>query len=1223
MTNAKCNISSLNNYLNLIGMILLPAILVITLVYFIYVIYNKKEKIKEDFSTVSVYNSPNNTGCEYSNSIYASNIAPLRDCTLYFTELKKECDEEYANDPSNTCKYVLDGWKEMDSLNDVKYTNKIYKSDYTNNLTPNDDLTANLCFKQFLNNNTKQNYEYNYNDTVKHNCIGTRDNIFSLNNNKYTTLQFKNSDDNTPYTKHQNVINAICSKKMETISDIKDIKFIKIKLDSDNKIQGGALYTGKFNKDQTDFSISEYSLNEFTVNSTFAFAYHEYKNNNHFFKISRNTSFPNIPITIYKFNYNYLCPNGQVIDFSKQDNEIIVSKLITVTSAQSVVKTAGEIFKTQSTNGSYNIVNIPSELNAAFFNMYKGNTDQLNNMIDGITTKINNRKNAITLENQATIDHLTTIFNDKNSQYNEILTNYTKKKNSFDDQRYTETNLNIMTTDLNISKGVLIEFKSFDYDYNEQEYVRKISNWIKGLSFRKYNGYFWDNFNHFKYNTPIDSQTGGVTNLENLNTINSRQRIDDSDSVYSYHIFGYFKPKYSGYHRFHVASDDASYLLINDNIVVNNGGLHGRHGVNGIIYLEINKYYKLDIYFGENYGGDNLTIYFERTIYSESWITNLDSYVFTRVDNPITSVDETKGQVSILNRNYYYIMEDPSVVYDFNVYDSGAIYNIFMIGGGGGGSYYGGGFAGKYLHLKDITLEKGAYKIIIGDGGVYNNKGGKTYISKNDKEIYSCEGGEIGVNYHYGGKGISNYNNNTINNYYNGGDALFINTGINNNLLEGRGVFGGGGGGYNGRGGSANNIKVGGDDGKNGVKGTGSGGGKNGGSGGSGIVIIVVNTNPFVTNNNINDHQELFDNNIITDANLWNISSLNDINKRRITTNLINTINSQKMFTYNIYAYIFLQKGFYKFISYISDNNNGISQLPIISELYIINNYNNFFISGCYSSKTKPSDVYNNYLYTTKEYIKIEKSGFYKIYFRSFGYNNDINKGIRLILKSKYIKTTTKSYLISQLNYNNENNNNKWGTINTTDISSYIDHTNYLYYNFNENEYSNFFDNVHPLNKISDTQKFDVFLNYTKTKLELDKYESEKNIAYNNKNNFIQYTNILKGDIINDNRFTYNDKITTVDSVISDLTNFKTALVNIYKNNPNILGNVTISLNNNLNNVSIFDNESGIFLKNIDASNLRTIERFDRNKLIEYQNSTTNPGKIADTANRSLYFIIK
>ena len=86
---------------------------------------------------------------------------------------------------------------------------------------------------------------------------------------------------------------------------------------------------------------------------------------------------------------------------------------------------------------------------------------------------------------------------------------------------------------------------------------------------------------------------------------------------------GFFYPDYTGTHYFRTTSDDASHVVINGTTVVNNGGTHGSQTVQGSISLNSGTVNKIEIYFGEAAGGDNMT--FEHYINS-AWTVDLHRY---------------------------------------------------------------------------------------------------------------------------------------------------------------------------------------------------------------------------------------------------------------------------------------------------------------------------------------------------------------------------------------------------------------------------------------------------------------------------------------------------------------------------------------------------------------------------------------------------------------------
>jgi preprotein translocase subunit YajC len=94
---------------------------------------------------------------------------------------------------------------------------------------------------------------------------------------------------------------------------------------------------------------------------------------------------------------------------------------------------------------------------------------------------------------------------------------------------------------------------------------------------------------------------------------------------------GYFVPKTTGNHEFNTRSDDMSYLYIDGDKVVDNGGLHGMVTKSGYVTLEKDKIYKLEIYFSEKGGGDDIIVKF-REPFSLTWKDTFDGYL-TSFDN--------------------------------------------------------------------------------------------------------------------------------------------------------------------------------------------------------------------------------------------------------------------------------------------------------------------------------------------------------------------------------------------------------------------------------------------------------------------------------------------------------------------------------------------------------------------------------------------------------------
>ena len=135
-------------------------------------------------------------------------------------------------------------------------------------------------------------------------------------------------------------------------------------------------------------------------------------------------------------------------------------------------------------------------------------------------------------------------------------------------------------------------------------------SYSNGVYGRRYVGYFADDVNWFSTAT----LQGDVNQLTEINGFTS------SADLYSWQWLGYFRPSTTENYTFYTRSDDASYLWISANALagfttananVNNGGLHGAIEVpSSPISLVAGAYYPIRIQFGENAGGDEITVNF-------------------------------------------------------------------------------------------------------------------------------------------------------------------------------------------------------------------------------------------------------------------------------------------------------------------------------------------------------------------------------------------------------------------------------------------------------------------------------------------------------------------------------------------------------------------------------------------------------------------------------------
>lgn len=120
-----------------------------------------------------------------------------------------------------------------------------------------------------------------------------------------------------------------------------------------------------------------------------------------------------------------------------------------------------------------------------------------------------------------------------------------------------------------------------------------------GLTYTIYDGYFDGTttdpkLNFFESATVINTGfTSDLTNLETA-TNNAFGNVDER----SLKISGFFRAKKTGTYRFYTRSYNASFLFINQQMVVNNGNQHGTENQFGNINMTAGTYYQFDVYYG-------------------------------------------------------------------------------------------------------------------------------------------------------------------------------------------------------------------------------------------------------------------------------------------------------------------------------------------------------------------------------------------------------------------------------------------------------------------------------------------------------------------------------------------------------------------------------------------------------------------------------------------------
>jgi hypothetical protein len=138
------------------------------------------------------------------------------------------------------------------------------------------------------------------------------------------------------------------------------------------------------------------------------------------------------------------------------------------------------------------------------------------------------------------------------------------------------------------------------------------NSWINlqsGLLGKRYVSYYNDVVSFF-YTATLHGDINLTTQINNFTS---------SADSYSWMWLGYFLAPTTGTYTFYTSSDDASHLWIGPNALtgyattnatVNNGGLHGNQEASGTTSLVSGVYYPIRIMFGENGGGDVVTVSF-------------------------------------------------------------------------------------------------------------------------------------------------------------------------------------------------------------------------------------------------------------------------------------------------------------------------------------------------------------------------------------------------------------------------------------------------------------------------------------------------------------------------------------------------------------------------------------------------------------------------------------
>lgn len=746
-------------------LLLLFLIIFIIAIYYISKTCYKHNSILEKFSEKQLYKN-----------------AKFRDCQVYFTKNKEKCDEDYKSDNNNTCKYKFKGWKELDEIKDsnnnvYKYANKVYVDNKLNENDYKNIVEETRCFYKLGEDDDKSG-----------------DNVTTIDSIVYKYQDFY------PFS----IENTICGVSYPTKTELKGKKFFEFVLDNNNIIKN--IKKVDILPGQNGFKVDDsFSIEKFVEKYGNGL---EYKSNNEFniYQVSR---FPDIDVKVHKFTYNYLCYNTQIINYNIITTKINIGNIINLPNNSVIIRPTN--------NGN----SIDTDISGIDWNKFKNSNQNLREdkrkaIIDALIARKKVLEDELKNKNKETAIKLAKIKEN-------IIDNGVANKYQF--TKYIDTNSSLWNQDkflkqfnvFNYKRQYLTKSANAPIDYTNVEVSIRIKNNFKeGLKFFKVDGYYnnnsyaGDNYNNIKskiehirnkeFINELHQDSGeNITNFRGLNNLTGGKQNPNVDDTYTMWFSGYFYAHETGNYKFGTSSDDASHIFINDELVVDNGGDHGMRTVEQN-YGTIKKgdICKLDIYFGENGGGDNLEIFWKlnnsNNIYSSEW--NNKTWIY-HTDPDVNPANHSSKIPTMKGNKQYVDGREHKLSYKTAQDNSGDIYyefkntdfiyevivnrdvdaRVLVVGGGGGGGMDmgGGGGAGGYIEDNNLSLKKdNKLTIRVGKGGNGAPEGGtsqqgnshqfklkakngkNTVVKLNNQEKYKALGGGYGgSSYYYYTPGIN------------------------------------------------------------------------------------------------------------------------------------------------------------------------------------------------------------------------------------------------------------------------------------------------------------------------------------------------------------------------------------------------------------------------------------------------------------------------------------
>ena len=742
--------------------LILSLITLILVIYYLAKTYFKHDNILEKFSEKILYKD-----------------VKFRDCEIYFTKDKEGCDRDYAANDKDTCKYKFENWKELDKIGDgaikkhkVYVDNKLNEGDYAN------VKEETRCFYKLGEDDDKSG-----------------DNIMVIDNNYYAYNDFY------PF----NIDNSICNTVVPIKTGISGKYFYEFILDKDNNLVD--IKKVSINAQQNSFIVdSTFTISKFIEQYGNGLEYYNEKA----FKIYKISKFPDFDVKVHKFTYNYLCYNTQIKNYSIINAKLQLNNFLALSSAEKLIQLPDidtNITGIRWDDYKNSDSNIREDKKSAII---KALEDRKKVIQDEIDEKDSATSTALSIIKQKIIDNdvigkyqLTTYYDSNKEKWNEAkflnqfsVHNYkreylTKSANATIDTTIVDVTIRIKN---NFQNG-LKYFKVDGYYYNNIEYIRNKEH-IKD--------YDYDDDDYGEIRGFRMGMSTNITKFKGLKELTNETLSANRDNTYTMWFTGYFYAHDAGHYIFGTKSDDASYVYLNDNLIVNNGGTHPMRERKSIfIYLNKREICKLDIYFGENGGGDDLEFFWKKDVQGggqktytsyfngKTWIYHtvpaFTWFPFTDGDlakpgNDIPLIGNTQYVDCIysdLNNkilsgssgDIYYEFKNTDFIYDVKV-NRNIETSILVVGGGGGGGAFGGGGGGgtvlfsesKELAMNDsciIKVGNGGNGAPIYNNGVNGNNGIDSSITINRISYVANGGGgggtrnpqNIGVNGDKGGSG--------------------------------------------------------------------------------------------------------------------------------------------------------------------------------------------------------------------------------------------------------------------------------------------------------------------------------------------------------------------------------------------------------------------------------------------------------------------------------------